>query len=128
MLSAGIKGHGEMTVQIKDTAKSVESGLMDVYATPALIALMEKTAFTSVNPLLNEGCGSVGIHIEVDHLAASAVGAHITCESELTAVEGRKLIFAIEAYDESGLIAKAKHERFVVEIDKFMEKASKKLK
>lgn len=127
MLEVGIKGHQEEIVTDSLTAKSMGSGVMDVYATPAMLALMEKTAFTSVASYLNEGCGSVGIKVEIEHLASSPVGMKIQCDSELIGIEGRKLIFKVEASDEKGLIGKGTHERFIVENDKFQEKTDKKL-
>lgn len=127
MLETGIKGHQEITVTQELTAKNMGSGVMDVFATPAMLALMEKTAFTSVMPYLNEGCGSVGTKVEIDHVASSPVGMKITCDSELIGIEGRKLIFKVEAYDSKGLIGKGIHERFIVESEKFQEKTNKKL-
>lgn len=127
MLKTGIKGHQEMTVTNDFTAKTMGSGVMDVYATPAMLALMEKTAFTSVVPYLDEGCGTVGIKVEVEHVASSPVGMKIFCDSELTAIEGRKLIFSVEAFDEKGLIGKGTHERFIIESEKFQEKTDRKL-
>lgn len=127
MLEKGIKGHQEMVVTHEYTAKTMGSGVMDVYATPAMLALMEKTAFTSVAPHLSEGCGTVGIRVEIEHVASSPVGMKITCDSELIAIEGRKLIFSVEAFDEKGLIGKGIHERFIIESEKFQEKTDKKL-
>lgn len=127
MLKTGIKGHQELTVTQELTAKNMGSGVMDVFATPAMLALMEKTAFTSVAEYLNEGCGSVGTKVDIEHVASSPVGMKITCDSELVEVEGRKLVFKVEAYDEKGLIGKGTHERFIVENKKFQEKTNNKL-
>ena len=76
---------------------------------------------------LNEGCGSVGTKVCIEHVASSPVGMKITCDSELIEIEGRKLIFKVEAYDSKGLIGKGTHERFIVESGKFQEKTDKKL-
>lgn len=127
MLKTGIKGHQELVVTQELTAKNMGSGVMDVFATPAMLALMEKTAFTSVAEHLNEGCGSVGTKVDIEHVASSPVGMKITCDSELIEVEGRKLVFKVEAYDEKGLIGKGTHERFIVENKKFQEKTDNKL-
>ena len=127
MLKTGIKGHQELVVTQELTAKNMGSGVMDVFATPAMLALMEKTAFTSVAEYLNEGCGSVGTKVDIEHVASSPVGMKITCDSELIEIEGRKLVFKVEAYDEKGLIGKGTHERFIVENKKFQEKADNKL-
>ena len=127
MLKTGIKGHQELVVTQELTAKNMGSGVMDVFATPAMLALMEKTAFTSVAEYLNEGCASVGTKVDIEHVASSPVGMKITCDSELIEVEGRKLVFKVEAYDEKGLIGKGTHERFIVENKKFQEKTDNKL-
>ena len=127
MLKTGIKGHQELVVTQELTAKNMGSGVMDVFATPAMLALMEKTAFTSVAEYLNEGCGSVGTKVDIEHVASSPVGMKITCDSELIEIEGRKLVFKVEAYDEKGLIGKVTHERFIVENKKFQEKTDNKL-
>lgn len=127
MLKTGIKGHQELVVTQELTAKNMGSGVMDVFATPAMLALMEKTAFTSVAEYLNEGCGSVGTKVDIEHVASSPVGMKITCDSELIEIEGRKLVFKEEAYDEKGLIGKGTHERFIVENKKFQEKTDNKL-
>lgn len=127
MLKTGIKGHQELVVTQELTAKNMGSGVMDVFATPAMLALMEKTAFTSVAEYLNEGCDSVGTKVDIEHVASSPVGMKITCDSELIEIEGRKLVFKVEAYDEKGLIGKGTHERFIVENKKFQEKTDNKL-
>ena len=127
MLKTGIKGHQELVVTQELTAKNMGSGVMDVFATPAMLALMEKTAFTSVAEYLNEGCGSVGTKVVIGQVASSPVGMKITCDSELIEIEGRKLVFKVEAYDEKGLIGKGTHERFIVENKKFQEKTDNKL-
>ena len=127
MLEVGLKGHQEMTVTDQFTAKTMGSGVMDVFATPAMLALMEKTAFMSVAEHLNEGCGTVGTRVEIEHVASSPIGMKITCDSELTAIEGRKLVFKVEAYDSKGLIGNGTHERFIIESEKFQEKTNRKL-
>ena len=127
MLQAGIKGIKEITVTQDKTAKAMGSGTLDVFATPAMIALMENTAYESVASELEPGSGTVGTALNVRHVSASPVGMKIKCDSELIGIEGRKLIFSVEASDEKGLIGKGTHERFIVENDKFQEKTDKKL-
>ena len=127
MLEVGLKGHQEMTVTDQFTAKTMGSGVMDVFATPAMLALMEKTEFMSVAEHMNEGCGKVGTRVEIEHVASSPIGMKITCDSELTAIEGRKLVFKVEAYDSKGLIGNGTHERFIIESEKFQEKTNRKL-
>jgi predicted thioesterase len=125
-LEAGIKGTQEVIVSAANTAKTMGSGTLDVFATPAMIALMEKTAWESVQPQLDEGSGTVGTSLQVKHVAATPVGMKVTCESELIRVDGRALTFSVKAYDETGLIGEGEHERFIVFNDKFQAKADAK--
>ena len=89
MLEAGICGEQSVAVTAENTAKTMGSGTLDVFATPALVALAEKTCWMSVAAALDEGCGTVGTRLELEHSAPTPVGMTVTCESELTAVEGR---------------------------------------
>lgn len=127
MLTTGIKGKQELVVAKENTAKAMGSGTLEVFATPAMIALMEKTAYESVAPELEEGSGTVGTALNVKHVAASPVGMKITCESELVKVDGRALTFSVKAYDEKGLIGEGEHERFIIYNEKFQAKADAKL-
>ena len=111
MLQAGIKGKKEITVTLDKTAKAMGSGTMDVFATPAMIALMENTAFESVASELEEGSGTVGTALDIKHVSATPVGMKVTCESELMKVDGRALTFSVKAFDEAGLIGEGTHER-----------------
>ena len=121
MLEAGIRGKQNVTVTPENTAKTMGSGTLNVFATPALVALAE-----SVADALDEGCGSVGTKLELEHTAPTPVGMTVTCESELTAVEGRKLVFKVSLYDEKGPVGGGVHERFVVNDAKFAAKAESK--
>ena len=127
MLTTGIKGKQALVVTKENTAKAMGSGTLEVFATPAMIALMEKTAYESVAPELEEGSGTVGTALNVKHVAASPVGMKITCESELVKVDGRALTFSVKAYDEKGLIGEGEHERFIIYNEKFQAKADAKL-
>lgn len=126
-LTIGITGRAEDDVTENRTAAFMGSGGLRVYATPRMTAMMEYTAWSSVEPYLEEGMGTVGTRLEVSHLAASPVGAHITYESELTEIDRRKLVFTVRAYDNSGLIGEGRHERFIIDNARFMEKAQAKL-
>ena len=121
-LKTGIKCIKEETVTEELTAASIGSGGLPVYATPEMIRLMENTAWSSVEEYMDEGCSTVGILMNVSHVSASPVGAHIRCESELVEIDGRKLVFKVSAYDDSGLIGEGHHERFIISNDKFMKK------
>lgn len=127
MLETGIKGTKEITVTNELTAKTMKSGTLDVFATPAMIALMEEVAYKSVAPELEEGCGTVGTMMNIKHVAATPVGMKVTCETELVKVDGRALTFSVKAYDECGLIGEGEHERFIVDDAKFQSKANGKL-
>jgi len=118
----GVKGHQELEVQVKDTAAHYGSGLVEVYATPAMVALMEKTCLSSVLDQLPEGYGTVGTKINVVHSKATPVGMRVECESELVEVDRRRLVFKVVARDEEGEIGKGTHERFVIDTEKFMAK------
>lgn len=127
MLKPGIKGYQEVVVTKELTAARMGSGVLEVFATPAMIALMEQTAYKSVEPYLEEDSGSVGTSLHISHVAASPVGMTIHCESELIEVDGRRLVFHVKAFDQDGLIGEGTHERFVVINDKFQRKADAKL-
>lgn len=127
MLKIGIKGKNEITVTNENTAATMGSGTLDVFATPAMIALMENTAYKSVAEELEEGSGTVGTALNVKHVAATPVGMKVICETELVKVEGRALTFSVKAFDETGLIGEGEHERFIVYNEKFQAKADAKL-
>ena len=128
MLNPGIKGSASVAVTAANTAAAMGSGELNVFATPALAALVEKACWQSVAPELDPGCGTVGTKLELTHNAPTPVGMMVRCESELTAVDGRKLTFAVTAYDETGPIGKGTHERFIIQNDKFLAKAQGKKK
>ncbi len=107
-------------------ADRIGSGLVKVFATPMMIALMEQTCNESVVPMLEEGQGTVGTHIDVSHCAATPVGMRVWCDSELVEVDRRRLVFKVAAYDERGLIGEGRHERFVIDTKKFQEKVNGK--
>lgn len=127
MLEKGIKGQEEITVNENNTAEALGSGSLTVFATPAMIALMEKTARLSVAPYLEEGQSTVGTLVNVKHLSASPVGMAITCKTELVDIDRRRLVFHVECYDTVGLIGEGDHERFIIDEAKFMAKADGKL-
>ena len=126
MLKEGITGHQETIVTVENTAKTMKSGTLDVFATPAMIALMEQTAYESVAGELEEGYGTVGTMLNVKHVSATPLGMKVTCESTLTKIDGRALTFEVKAFDEKGLIGEGTHERFLVQNEKFQGKANNK--
>lgn len=122
MVEVGLKHSTVMTVTEGNTAEYIGSGDMAVLATPALVALMENAAMLAVALKLEEGETTVGSMISTSHLKPSKVGATILAEAELTAVEGRKLTFAVKAFDGETLIGEGEHVRFIVNRDKFLSK------
>jgi predicted thioesterase len=118
----GVKGKEELVVSFEDTAARYGSGLVEVYATPAMVALMEKTCLTSVLSYLPEGYGTVGVKVDITHSKATPIGMKVTCESTLIEVDRRRLVFELVARDEKGEIGKGRHERFIIDTRKFMEK------
>lgn len=126
MLEIGLKGNLEQTVTAEKSAARIGSGLLDVYATPMMVAMMEETCHTSVAPFLNEGQTTVGTALNIQHLAATPIGLKVRCESELTAIDRRKLVFKVTAFDEREEIGRGIHERFIVDCEKFMQKANGK--
>ena len=128
MLKEGIKGRLELIVTEDKLASRVGSGLVNVFATPMMIAAIEETAAGSVQPELEEGCTTVGTLVNVSHVAATPEGMKVTVETELTGISGngRMLTFHVEARDEAGLIGEGTHERAVVKKARFEEKARAK--
>lgn len=122
-----IKATVNEMVTEQNTALSVGSGSLKVYATPAMLALIEKASCEALNGLLNEGETSVGTLLNVKHLAATPVGMKVSATAELIERDGRKLVFNVSASDECGLIGEGIHERFVVYSEKFIEKTNSKL-
>lgn len=120
-LKTGVKGEIKQTVDIKDTASAYGSGLVEVFATPAMIALMEKTCLESVSNYLDKKESTVGIKVDVSHIKATPLGDTIICRSELIEIDRKRLVFKVWAIDESGKIGEGFHERFVINKDKFMQ-------
>lgn len=126
MLKVGIKGTGQTEVTSVNTARAMGSGTLEVFATPALVALAEQTCWQSVAPELEEGSGTVGVRLELQHTAPTPLGMTVTCESELTGLEGRKLTFQVKLYDQTGPVGEGIHERVIVDDERFQAKANRK--
>ena len=126
MLTIGIKGREEVMVTEENTAKAMGSGTLDVFATPAMTALMEMTAWKSVAPFLEDGDGTVGTLLQIPHDAPPPLGMKVFCESELLEIDGRRLVFHVAAFDAKGKIGEGRHERFVINNERFAAKAEKK--
>ena len=126
MIETGIKGHKDQIVTPEMSAARVGSGLVDVFATPMLVALVEQTCYESVLPHLDEGQGTVGTLVNVSHTSATPIGMRVWCESELVEVDRRRLVFEVKAYDEYGPIGSGVHERFLIDTGRFMERLEAK--
>ena len=126
-METGICGVQTITVAEQQTAKHLGSGELAVFATPCMIALMENTAYRSVQPQLEPGQGTVGTLLNVKHLAATPVGMEVRCETKLIEIDRKRLVFEVKAFDACGLIGEGVHERFIVDNQRFMQKAEGKL-
>ncbi len=126
MLEIGMKGSAETVVTIDNTAKAFTSGALEVFATPAMISLMEETCWKMIQPELEDGLGSVGTKVNVSHMAPSAIGKTVVCEATLIEIDGRRLTFEVVCSDENGMVGMGTHERFIINNEKFMAKAEGK--
>ncbi len=115
-----------ITVTDEVTAEKVKSGSLKVFATPSMIALMEQAAAELCQQDMPDGCTTVGTAISIEHLAATVCGVEVKAIATLTATDGRRYDFDVEAYDNAGLIGKGTHTRFSVKVDKFLDKANQR--
>jgi predicted thioesterase len=121
-MNIGLTYTSTTTVNQNNTANALGSGDMDVFATPAMVALMENAAMNAVAPHLEAGQTTVGTEISTLHIKASALGATITATAVLTAVEGRKLTFEVIAHEGENIIGEGSHTRFIVDRERFLAK------
>lgn len=125
-VKAGMEKTLEITVTQDKLASAVGSGIAAVFATPSLIALMENAAMQAIQDALPEGWSSVGTRVEADHIAATPPGMKVRATARVTEVDRRRVVFAIEAFDDVEKIGQAVHTRFIVEKGKFESKALQK--
>lgn len=126
-LTVGMKAEVSSLAEAEDTAEAVGSGSLKVFATPCMVAMMEGAACEAIEESLAEGQTSVGVALNIEHIAATPVGLEVRAEAEVTAVEGKKITFRVAAYDEKGEIGRGTHQRVIVNEQKFLEKAYDKL-
>jgi len=126
IITSGVEGKMQITVTSDKTAIAYGSGTVEVFASPAMIALMEQTAMESVAHLLPEAYTTVGTEVSVKHFKATLPGKAIICNSRLIQVEGMKLLFEVTACDDKGLIGKGTHSRYIVDKHDFIDKLMKK--
>ena len=125
-IAPGLVGQIEMVVHEDNTARHLGSGNVAVLATPEMVRLMERAAVAAVDHLLPDGHRTVGAAVNVRHLAATPVGMRVRAQAELTAVEGRKLTFHVEAFDEAEKIGEGEHKRVIIDLEKFKERVEAK--
>lgn len=121
-LKEGLSFEQSIIVETKDTAKSWGSGNLDVYATPAMVGLMENTALKCIEEYIEEENDTVGIEINTKHIKATKLGMKVTCQALLVNIDGRKLTFEIKAWDEVAEIGSSNHLRFIIETEKFLKR------
>ena len=125
-VTVGSKGRSESVVTEHNTACAVGSGLVPVFATPYMVALMANAAVNAVQGALEQGQGTVGTRLDVTHDAATPIGMKVWAEAEVTAVDRKKITLSVNAYDETGPIGGGVHERFVIDTDRFLSRAEAK--
>jgi len=118
-ITPGLSAESEMVVGPENTARHLGSGGVEVLATPELVRLMERAAVAAVDPRLPPGMATVGARIDVEHLAPTPVGMFVIARAELVAVEGRRLTFQIVARDEHEVVGRARHERAIIDLERF---------
>ncbi len=126
-LHSGLTGEANVTVSKLLTASHMGSGRIPVYATPAMVALMEAAAVSAIGQYLDESQTSVGISIEIKHLAATPIGQEVRARAEVIEVNGRRVTFSIQAWDEQEKIGEGTHTRFIVDAQQFLERVQGKL-
>jgi predicted thioesterase len=121
-LKIGLSYVAHQIVEMESTASRYGSGALTVFATPAMVGLMENAAMNAVQNHLPEGYGTVGVEISVKHIKATPLGMKVYSEAILTEIDGRRLSFSLRAWDDHGEIGSGTHSRYIVDNMKFMEK------
>lgn len=127
-LEPGLMGEARIMVSKDDTAMAYGSGTVDVYATPSMIALMEKAAIEAVDHRLPSGKATVGTRVDVRHMAATPVGMGVTATARLMEADGPKLKFKVEAYDGREKIGEGIHYRYIIDLEQLRQRSFNKLK
>jgi fluoroacetyl-CoA thioesterase len=125
-LEPGLTGQAIIKVTDENTAIKFGSGSVTVFATPAMVGLMEKAAINAVDKLLSCGHATVGTHLDIKHLAATPLNMIVMAKAELIEINGNKLIFKVEAFDEAEKIGEGFHTRYIIELEKFLDRTNKK--
>ena len=122
-LETGLTGSASLEVGDGDTAIAMRSGDVPTLGTPRLIALCEEATLKALNGHVKDGCSSVGVRVQVEHISPTAIGRTVVAEATLEKIEGRRLVFSVSAKDDHGLVAAGKVTRVMVELERFLEKA-----
>ncbi len=125
-LVIGYKNTSELIVEEKHTAAAFGSGSIFVFSTPMMIGLMENAALKCAEKGLDSGYSTVGMSVDIVHIAATPMGQKVKAIAEIVGIEGKKLTFKIEAYDEMEKIGEGKHERYIINVEKFINKVEEK--
>ncbi len=125
-IKPGLVGEKTITATDVQSARHIGSGTVRVFATPAMIALMEQAAVDAIDKLLPEGQSSVGTTVNVRHLAATPIGQQVRARAEVTAVDGRQVTFSVQAWDEDELIGEGTHTRFVIDLQRYLQRVTAK--
>lgn len=126
-ISVGLTAEVGTLVEAEDTALSVGSGDLRVYATPCMVALMEGAACEALQGFLSSEQTTVGTEINISHLSATPVGMEVTAKATVTSVEGKVITFCVEAFDEAGKIGEGTHKRVIISSQRFLDKTYSKL-
>jgi predicted thioesterase len=121
-LKPGMTGEATTTVVHENTAAAVGAGGVEVFGTPMLVALMENASWRTVADALDEGYVTVGTHINISHLAATPLGQQVRATAELVQIDGRRLVFRVEAFDERQKVGEGQHERTIVQLERFLSR------
>lgn len=125
-MQVGLIGEASTVVSASNIASAYGSGAVEVFATPAMIALMEGAAARSVQPLLPDGSVTVGTRIDVRHLAATPIGVEVRARAELSEIDGRRLVFRVECFDVTEKVGEGTHERMIVDTARLLARAQTK--
>ncbi len=127
-LNTGLTGEAGMEVRVGNTAVEVGSGSVPVFATPMLVAIMENAAINAIKDHLPPGMSSVGTRVDCRHTAATPIGMKVTARAELVEVDRKRLLFKVEAFDEQEKVGEGQHERFLIDLEKFLGRSEEKKK
>jgi fluoroacetyl-CoA thioesterase len=126
-IAPGLVAEHTIVVSDNDTAQRLGSGEATVFAMPSLILMLERAAVLATQPYLPAGYQTVGVHVDIRHVAATPIGIRVRARAELVVVDGRRLKFQVQAWDEHELIGEGTHERAIVETERFMTRVQAKL-